>query len=336
MASIRKQIAGCWSCMFIMTVMALSGTLGCAATAPDAEDGLPSFAAGPFEVRVVESFGVHDPVQDRDVALRVIYPDGTGVFPLVVFSSGMFCYPQMYDRITAHWASHGYIVMLPNHLDSPNMGKIKPEYLARLLSSRIRDMSLVIDSLDDTERELDLIGRVDREHIAVAGHSFGGMISMIKTGLYLKDGEYIYAGPAADERFAAAVVMSGVGQMRQMTEDAFDGLTRPLIASGGTRDEGNVGTGEIFPWPWRMSGFTLAPDGDKYFVALEEADHYLGGLICREGRGGEADPEGVAINRALSTTFLNAYLKNDAGAKTFLQTADVSALTGGRAQFDRK
>jgi len=321
--------------MIVWPAIVLAGTVVSAATSDD-YDRLPSYTAGPYEVQVVESFSVHDPVQERDIVLRVLYPDGSGPFPLVVFSSGMFCYPQMYDRITSHWASHGYIVILPNHLDSPNTGKIKPEYLARLLSSRIRDMSLVLDTLDDIEHGLDLTGQVDREHVAVAGHSFGGMIAMIKTGLYLQDGQYIYTGPTADERFAAAVIMSGVGPMQQMTEDAFDGLTRPLIASGGTLDEGNVGTGEIFPWQWRLSGFTLAPDGDKYFVALDDADHYLGGLICREGRGGEADPEGVAINRALSTAFLGAYLKSDIDAKTFLQTADVSKLTGGRAKFDRK
>jgi hypothetical protein len=85
-----------------------------------------------------------------------------------------------------------------------------------------------------------------------------------------------------------------------------------------------------------LSGYTLAPAGDKYFVALENADHYLGGLICRDNRGGEADPEGVAINRSLSTAFLDAYIKDKADAKKFLQTADIAALTDGRVQFEWK
>ena len=85
-----------------------------------------------------------------------------------------------------------------------------------------------------------------------------------------------------------------------------------------------------------MSGFTLAPAGDKYAVVLDNGDHYLGGLICREGQGGEPDPEGVEIDRALSTAFLDAYLKDDARAKSFLQTADITALTKGRATFERK
>lgn len=300
------------------------------------DDGPYKAAPGPLEVHIAESVTVNDPVQDRDVVFRVIYPDGDGPYPLVVFSSGMFCYPQMYDRITTHWASHGYVVVLPNHLDSPNMGKIKPEYLARLMSSRVRDMSFALDALDEIEAGAALYQRADRERIGVAGHSFGGMISMVKSGLYLNDDEYIYPGPTADTRFRAIIVMSGVGQMKQMRADAFDGLTRPLMATGGTLDPGNVGTGEIFPWEWRMSGFTLAPAGDKYAVVLDNADHYLGGLICREGQGGEPDPGGVEIDRALSTVFLDAYLKDDARAKSFLQTADIAALTKGRATFERK
>ncbi|MDH3510856.1 MAG: hypothetical protein OER85_08345 [Gammaproteobacteria bacterium] len=290
--------------------------------------------AGPYATKIVESTTLRDAVQERDVSLRVLYPESAGIFPLVVFSPGMFCFPQMYDRITSHWASHGYIVVVLNHLDSPNLGKIKPEYLAKLLSSRIRDMSFVLDAVDDIEASIDL--QIDRQRTAVAGHSFGGMITMIKSGLYLQADQYIYPGETADRRFTAAVVMSGVGQMKQMRDDAFDGLSGPLMATGGTLDTGNVGDGVEHPWEWRMTGFTMSPPGDKYSVALENADHYLGGLICRDNRGGEADPEGVAIDRAMTTAFLDAYLKEEMSAKAFLQTADIAALTNGRAMYSRK
>ncbi len=130
--------------------------------------------------------------------------------------------------------------------------------------------------------------------------------------------------------------MSGVGPMPQMTEDAFSGLTRPLLASGGTLDEGNIGSGEIFPWQWRMSPFTLAPAGDKFSLVLQDGDHYLGGLICREDRGGDPDPEGVQIVRAVSTTFLHAYVRGDDDARRYLQTANIERVTEGRARFEAK
>ena len=171
------------------------------------------------------------------------------------------------------------------------------------------------------------------------------MIAMVKSGLHMQsaDGKLLESYP--DPRFRAAVVMSGVGQTPQManmpqvpymTSDAFTGLTRPLLASGGTLDEGNVGTGVIYPWEWRMGGYTLAPPGDKYSLVLQDADHYLGGLICRENRGGPDDPEAVAVVRAVQTAFLDAYLKDSRAARSWLASADVAEFSSGRGKLERK
>ena len=314
---------------------------GCAKTGIELE---PSELrqAGPFAVMAADPVVVHDTVQNRDVSLRVTYPIGAGPFPVIVFSHGAFCYPQLYGEITDHWVSHGYIVISPNHLDSPNNGKLSPGVLQSLMSSRIRDMSFVLDALDQIEAQVqDMQDKTDRDHMAVAGHSFGGMIAMIKSGLTLENPEDGVQEDYTDDRFDAAVVLSGVGPMDMMdgtvvVDSAFSGLTGPLFASGGTNDEGNVGTGETFPWQWRMSGYRLAPPGDKYYLVLRDADHYLGGLICRENRGGEPDPEAAEIVRMANTAFLNAYLKGDAAAKRFLRDTDSTVIKNGRAQFEYK
>jgi hypothetical protein len=113
-------------------------------------------------------------------------------------------------------------------------------------------------------------------------------------------------------------------------------LQGPLIASGGTLDEGNVGTGEIFPWQWRMAPYLLAPAGDKYYLALENSDHYLGGLICRDSKGGEDDPVAVEVVRSAQTAFLDAYIKDDRQAENWLRSGDFEALSQGRASFEFK
>jgi pimeloyl-ACP methyl ester carboxylesterase len=204
-------------------------------------------------------------------------------------------------------------------------------------------MSFVLDSLNTIEAEVPaLAGRMDGSKTAVAGHSFGGMIAMVKSGLHMQDSAGQVLPDYTDSRFSAAIVMSGVGQVPQManmpevaymTDDAFAGLTGPLIASGGTLDAGNVGTGVVYPWEWRMSPYTLAPAGDKYSVVLQESDHYLGGLICRDNRGGPDDPEAVNTVRAAQTAFLDAYLKDDKHALRWLQSADFDAVSGGRAEL---
>lgn len=298
--------------------------------------GLHDAAPGAHRVVVAET-SIHDARQDRDIALRVAAPAEAGTYPVVVFSHGAFCYPQNYALVTDHWVSHGYIVVAPNHLDSPNnRERMRPDQVAALLESRIADLAAVADGISAIAAQAGMTARPDLARMAIAGHSFGGMLAQIKVGLLLQDPQTGAAVSRADERFRAAVVMSGVGPMPQMAQNAFAGLTRPLIASGGTLDEGNVGTGQIYPWEWRMSPYALAPPGDKYAVVLDRGDHYLGGLICREDRGGEDDPEGAAIVRALQATFLDAYLKGDRAARRFLATADLGPLTGGRARLERK
>jgi hypothetical protein len=302
--------------------------------------------AGPYQVQRNNELTLYDDAQQRDVTLQVSWPAGEGTFPVVVFSAGAFCYPQQYVNVTDFWVSHGYIVISPNHLDSPNGPKMKPADIPNMLSARSQDMSFVLDSLSAIETAVpELKGHIDPNRAAVAGHSFGGMIAMLKTGLKMEtqaDGSNVVM---ADDRFVAAVVMSGVGQMEPMqmfpqvptmSVDAFAGLTKPLIASGGTLDAGNVGTGKIYPWEWRMAPFYLAPEGDKYAVMLQDSDHYLGGLICRSNKGGEADPVAVEVVRAAQTAFLDAYVKQDEAALRWLQSGNFTTLSDGRATFEYK
>ncbi len=266
-----------------------------------------------------------------------MYPAGDGPFPVIVFSSGGFCPSQNYDRITGHWVSHGYVVVEPNHRDSPNNATPPTEAdWPLLMPARVRDASLALDVLEDLSRQAAIDGRLDGQRLAIGGHSFGAVIALLKTGLYLQD-EYVDRwGAPYDERFDVAVVLSAPGTSAELAENAFEGLRRPLIATGGTRDVGRIDPGGLSPGDWRRQAYLLSPPGDKYSVILEGADHYLGGLICNPERGGEADPGAVAIVRAMTTAFLDAYLKEEPAAREFLRTADVASLTQGRADYRRR
>jgi len=332
--------------IFRSVFFAALGILPACASGPD----YSAMTAGDYAVEYVEDIVLNDAVQGRDVRLQVSWPkiaaDDSQRFPVIVFSHGAFCYPQQYRNITDYWVSQGYVVILPNHLDSPNLGKMAPADIANLLPSRVRDMSFVLDSLDEIETlQPELAQVMDHSSSAVAGHSFGGMIAMIKSGLHMQNSDGEPVADYADPRFSAAVVMSGVGQMGPtpglpqvpyMAPDAFQGLTGPLLASGGTLDEGNVGTGEVFPWQWRMSAYTQSPPGNKYSLVLEDADHYLGGLICRDNRGGPDDPDAVAVVRGVQTAFLDAYVKDVSSARDWLEQADMGAAGANRVEFNSK
>ena len=141
-------------------------------------------------------------------------------------------------------------------------------------------------------------------------------------------------GPTYEDRFQVAVLFSGVGYgMKEFADNAFDGMRKPFIASGGSNDVGRVNPGGMEGREWRKQPYLLSPDIDKYAVITEGSDHYLGGLICNAERGGEPDYEALAIVRTTSVIFLDAYLKDDAKAMQYLATADIASLTQGQASY---
>lgn len=307
-----------------------------------AHETLYKFEPGPFEVEVIEQITLKDPLRDRNVTFRVLYPRPSGAmdasrFPVIVWSTGAFCWPQLYDRIISHWVSHGYMVIEPDHPDSPNTPMPSIEELDRLTQTRVRDASFALDALEEIAADAGIEDMIDRERIAIAGHSFGAVIAMVKTGLTLKEAYRGEWGDTYDPRFRAAVLISAPGPgMKEMAENGYASLKKPMISTGGTKDVGRVDPGDLSPGEWRTQAYKLAPPGDKYALILEGSDHYLGGLICNAERGGDADPEAVEIIRAVTLAFLDAYVREDRLAQAFLEYADIPALTDDRATWQSK
>ena len=334
--------------MRAFTLRRLGLTLGLICLSVAATAGEPPAAYktawGPHGVHVIENHLLPAEPGQRGLRARIVYPDGAGPFPLVVYSHGFGCYRESYAGLTDHWASHGYAVVLPEHPDCPTSeGKLTPEDARNLLYIRISDVARVLDALFAPGQEIPgLTGRIDYGRKAIAGHSFGGMIAQVVWGQPLKD-LHSTEKVAYALGFDAAIVMSGVGQMPQMADGSFDEVPGPVLVTGGTLDLGNIGGPTVYPWEWRMSAYDLSPPGDKYSVVLEEGDHYLGGLICREdrggpdNRGGAHDTGGLEILAGVTTAFLDAWLNSDAAARQFLEDFEANAgITAGRARFAQK
>ena len=335
----QRSVAG-MSARFLAFSFACVTAIGLADTAPEAY----KTEWGPHGVHVIDNHMLPAESGQRSLRARIAYPDAEGPFPLVVYSHGFNCYRESYAGLTDHWASHGYAVVLPEHPDCPTSeGKLSPEDVRNLLYIRISDVARVLDALFAPGQELPgLTGRIDYERKVIAGHSFGGMIAQITWGQPLKD---LHSSERVSYAlgFDAAIVMSGVGRMAQMADGSFDDMPGPVLVTGGTLDTGNTGGPTVFPWEWRMSAYDLSPPGHKYSVVLEEGDHYLGGLICREdrggleNRGGAHDTEGLEILAGVTTAFLDAWLRNDAAAMRFLEEFEQhAAITEGRARFAQK
>jgi len=111
-----------------------------------------------------------------------------GKFPLVLFSHGNGGLRSQNVFWCEHMASHGYIVAAPDHtgncaittLDGkPILFNDTDEGRERSAEDRPKDLSFIIDVMGRFNKGGDsrFLGKVDLEHIGVAGHSFGGYTS---------------------------------------------------------------------------------------------------------------------------------------------------------------
>jgi hypothetical protein len=246
----------------------------------------------------------------------------------------MFAANDRYMPILEHWAARGYAVVAPNHLDAK--GGWQPrgnDDVEKLATSRAADLSLVMDSLPAIEKSIPaLAGRILPPPYAGAGHSMGTYIAMLEAGLETRNPVTGTVIAHPDRRIGYVVMSSDPGKMALMPGDLWRGVSVPTFMTTGTKDYGISGKGR------RPTEYTLetlsgkgAPAGQRYHVLLQDGDHYYGGLVHRAPADVKPDPEGLAIYNALSTAFLDAYLRQDAAARDYLRRVDIAALTKGRA-----
>jgi len=263
--------------------------------------------SGPYQVSVVDDLVLNDPERDKQLEIRVYYPEADGPFPVIVFSHGMGGSKEVGEDLMAYWAGHGYIVICPTHADSiklyarehpdevdgwvRDMGKRQMMKLLRQTArspedweNRARDISLVLDSLSRIEDESPLLrGRLDHRTIGVGGHSYGAYTTMLIGGAVLDPPGRAADVSWGDERADALLVMSGQGVGRLgLTEHSWDGFSLPMMVMSGTRDNAAGGKDVIS----RRDPYDYAPAGDKYLVWIEDAVHasFTGGLASGDKR----------------------------------------------------
>ena len=118
----------------------------------------------------------------RDARIR------DGLYPLILFSHGNGGLRMQNAFWCEHLASHGYIVMAPDHTGNcavtfaagvPVPMQQGAEARDRSAADRPKDLSFLIDQMTLMAKGNDsrFHGRVDLDRIAAAGHSFGGFTS---------------------------------------------------------------------------------------------------------------------------------------------------------------
>ena len=272
------------------------------------------------------------PVENREMSLRIVYPDQGGPYPIIVFSHGTFSSSDKYNLVVEFWAERGYVVILPNHLDA-NYGIIpsKTEDMIRIIHTRISDMSFILDNLDAIEgQNPGLKGKLNRNQIIAAGHSIGTQVVLVNTGQRIRNPTNNYVTESSEDRFMAAVMLSDPGKMAMMPDDTWKGGSAPTFLSTGPEDYGLMGDGRREA-EYQNEILTLPDEstGDKYLLLIERGDHYFGGLIHRDVDKAP-DYDGLAIFNAASLAFMDAHTRDAESAWAFLKPNILSSATDGR------
>lgn len=322
--------------------------------------------AGPFRVAAAD-FELRAGKREKTLPIKVRWPAGpraTGpapttqpaAFPLVVFSHGAGGASDAFPQLSRHWASHGYVVVHPTHSDSIKLRRTRGERLgggrdaARQVvrgvrpEERVEDVKLVLDAIAQIEARIAARGgpavHIDRDRIAVAGHSAGALTTQMIAGLRFTGRGRLLLGDRdfSDPRVRAAIVISGQGLGRPaLAADSWQRIRIPMMVYAGSADYSPVS--DETP-AGRRHPFEYAPPGDKYLVYIEGATHgsYQGRLAARAiGERPPANTRYITDVVAFGTlAFLDAYLREDAEARAYLGSDRLTEHPGGRLEFLRK
>jgi dienelactone hydrolase len=248
---------------------------------------------------------------------------------------------DLYTGFADHWASWGYVVIQPVHMDSRELGfsmkGASMDTMTRVVNTRMEDVRFVLDSFDQLEAQVPgLAGKIDRERLVMAGHSMGGGTAMMLNGVEMLDPRDDSILGSDEDRFDALILISEPSNNRMMPNEPWRQAEVPTFIATGSEDYSMAGarSGKKSKNAYQEPPAATHPDEPRYYLYLDGLDHYLGGVICRDDAPGPRDEEGLQIINGSSVAFLNAYLDNDVAAHAFLDSGEITTLTQGRATLN--
>ncbi|WP_285105540.1 alpha/beta fold hydrolase [Promicromonospora sp. MEB111] len=272
--------------------------------------------------------------------VRVSAPVTGQRLPVLLFSHGNGWSLDGYAPLTAFWASRGFVVVQPTHLDSrrDGIGFDDPRF-GEVWTERHADLVRAMDQLETIERAVPgLAGRVDRRRVVAAGHSWGAQTVQMLLGARVLDAAGQAAQDYADRRVQAGVLLAATGiggeDLHPFAQEhfpfmnpSFSELTTPTLVVAGDHDQSKMSSRGP---DWFTDAYTHSP-GATDLLTLFDAEHSLGGIPNWEAaETTDENPERVAVLQRLTTTYLRSVLDPaDTGwAKAAAALAETGATLG--------
>ncbi|MFF3442327.1 alpha/beta hydrolase family protein [Streptosporangium sp. NPDC002721] len=272
--------------------------------------------------------------------VRVSAPVTGRHLPVLLFSHGNGWSLDGYAPLTAFWASRGFVVVQPTHLDSrrDGIGFDDPGF-GHVWTERHADLVRAMDQLEAIERAVPgLAGRVDQDRVVAAGHSWGAQTVQMLLGARVLDSTGKAGQDYADRRVQAGVLLAATGirgeELHPFAQEhfpfmnpSFTELTTPTLVVAGDQDQSKMSSRGP---DWFTDAYAHSP-GATDLLTLFGAEHSLGGIPNWEAaETTDENPERVAVLRRLTTAYLRSALDPaDTGwAKATAALAETGAALG--------
>lgn len=285
--------------------------------ADTADSPAPVLSVGPVVLSV--------PGRAVDLEVRVSAPVTGSDLPVILLSHGQGHSNHLsslngYAPLVNFWAAHGFVVIQPTHLSSTTLNLAPDTPGAPLYwRSRAEDMKHILDRLDAIETAVpQLLGRLDRSKVAVAGHSMGGHTASLLLGARLTDPHDGTEVDLAEPRIKAGVLLAAPGRgggaltesvaenLPFLSTTDFSKMTTPALVVAGDKDDSPHLT--VRGPDWHADPYFLSP-GPKSLLTLFDAEHGLGGVSGYDvAETTDENPERVSAIQRLTWAYLRTEL----------------------------
>jgi predicted dienelactone hydrolase len=290
---------------------------------------------------------VRDTARDRDIPVLVYLPRATDAARVVLFSHGLGGTRTGSSYLGRHWAARGYAAVFLQHPGSDDSvwkdlppaergAAMRKAASAENLGLRVKDVPAVLDQLETWNKEPGhaLEGRLKPDAVGMSGHSFGAVTTQATSGQ-----SYAAAGARfTDPRIKAALVLSPSRPAVGDPQPAFANVKIPWMLMTGTRDVARIGGATIgaASVEARLAVYPALPEGSKYELVLDNAEHSAFTDRALPGDAAERNPNHHRVILALSTAFWDAYLKNDSQARAWLDGDGPHSVLDEKDKWQRK
>ncbi len=287
----------------------------------------------PHRVLLKRGEFIDDSRDGRVVPFKIYHPvdHGQGKLPVIIWSHGFGGNRDGASFISRFLAGQGYIIVhITHHGTDSSLWEGKPGHPWDILRQvkisrettldRMYDVPFALDQLEVWANENPEVGNdMDFSRMGMSGHSFGAMTTQVMAGMKFpdKDGGLL---DISDDRFSCGILYSPV-PIRHITDAdpkaVYSSIDIPLFHMTGTDDSSPL---EDFGYERRLIIKEHAGNPDQYVQILEDGDH----MVYNGTRGKLADnPKRDAHEKLIldgAYAFWQAYLKDDAQAKAWLET----------------